>query len=266
MAAKVEDYLDQDPEIRGQKYVCLSFLSPEDIIKQKEVFAFEKFMSAISNDMRLLWDQMYENFKDNIDFTDSLNKLEERYTYLFKPTTMSEEYVAFKSQNAKDIDVDYMEKNNFQTSIRGIKVRGSYETLREAEIRAQVLKRMDAVHNIYIAEVGCWCPWAPNPDEISNSAYAESTLNTLMKSYAENQADKDAFYASRKEELKERAMETNTIKRKLIEKENDGAVVDVSVAMAATTIEEVGSGKSDVQGALEMDDLWMQRKQETVAP
>ena len=36
---------------------------------------------------------------------------------------------------------EFAEQVDFQTSVRGIKVRGSYETMREAQIRSEVLKR-----------------------------------------------------------------------------------------------------------------------------
>ena len=38
------DLLDEDKPIAGQKFTCLSFLSPEKIIKQKEMFYFEQFI------------------------------------------------------------------------------------------------------------------------------------------------------------------------------------------------------------------------------
>jgi hypothetical protein len=38
--AKYVDLLDEDKPIGGQKYVCLSFISPEDHIKNKELFFF----------------------------------------------------------------------------------------------------------------------------------------------------------------------------------------------------------------------------------
>ena len=34
--AKYVDLLDEDTPIAGQKYVCLSFISPEDIINDKK--------------------------------------------------------------------------------------------------------------------------------------------------------------------------------------------------------------------------------------
>ena len=33
-----EDFLEVDPEIPGQKYCCLSFLSPEKLMKDKNLF------------------------------------------------------------------------------------------------------------------------------------------------------------------------------------------------------------------------------------
>ena len=41
MSAFKEDLLGEDPVISSQKFTCLSFLSPEEILKQKQLFYFE---------------------------------------------------------------------------------------------------------------------------------------------------------------------------------------------------------------------------------
>ena len=41
---KYVDLLEEDKPISGQKFVCLSFLSPEKILKDKKVFFFEEFL------------------------------------------------------------------------------------------------------------------------------------------------------------------------------------------------------------------------------
>ena len=41
------DYLEVDNPIPGQNYTCISFVSPDDIIKQKELFLFNKFMNQL---------------------------------------------------------------------------------------------------------------------------------------------------------------------------------------------------------------------------
>ena len=39
-----EDFLEVDKPIPGQNYVCLSFVSPEKIVKQKELFVFTRLV------------------------------------------------------------------------------------------------------------------------------------------------------------------------------------------------------------------------------
>ena len=41
---KYVDLLDQDPEIAGQKFACMSFVSPEKILKKREVYLFDQFI------------------------------------------------------------------------------------------------------------------------------------------------------------------------------------------------------------------------------
>ena len=61
VSVKEEDYLDQDPPLRGQNFVCMSFLSPEEILKKKEVYFFEQFLSEFSKDMNEFFDKLSKN-------------------------------------------------------------------------------------------------------------------------------------------------------------------------------------------------------------
>ena len=67
ISVKDEDFLDEDPVLRGQNYVCLSFISPEDVIKRKDVFMFEKFLTHFSGDMVELFDNLSKTYPDDID-------------------------------------------------------------------------------------------------------------------------------------------------------------------------------------------------------
>ena len=42
--SKYVDLLEEDRPVAGQKFVCISFVSPEKIVKQKELFFFEEFL------------------------------------------------------------------------------------------------------------------------------------------------------------------------------------------------------------------------------
>jgi hypothetical protein len=197
-SVKEVDYLDEDKPIRGQNFVLLSFLSPEDVLVNKEAYMFNKFITKFSEDMTKLLDGITEKYSDAKGFVDSVK---ENNAFIFNPKDMSEQYGFYKSVNNQELETSYHRDNNFVTSIRGIKVRGVFDTIEEAKNRSEFVKKIDNKFNIYIAQVGCWCPWSPNPDCLENQEYAETQLNTLMKEYKKNMNDKDVVFENRKSAL-----------------------------------------------------------------
>ena len=137
-----------------------------------------------------------------------LAALRERYAYMLSGESMRREYDAFMAANASAIAKEYSEKSDGVACVRGIKVRGCYDTMSEARHRCETLKRADPNFSVYVAEVGCWCPWSPSPDELAAAAgdqnvaqYSETALNTLMQKYQENAEERDQFYNERKRML-----------------------------------------------------------------
>ena len=54
MSAPVkEDFLEEDPEIRSQKFVLLSFLSPENVLEKKDEFFFGEFVKQYEIDYKI---------------------------------------------------------------------------------------------------------------------------------------------------------------------------------------------------------------------
>ena len=200
------DYLEEDAEIRGQRYVCLSFLSPEKILDDKRVFTFNKFTEQFCKDVNELFGNMKIKYPDDAD---TFQTVADRYRFLFNKRHMQEEYKYFMDEKSEELDREFSETVDYQTNVRGIKVRGCYDSMREAQIRSEVLKRKDKKHNIFIAQVGCWCPWDPCADQIDDQHYGEDQLNTLMQKYKENQAHKDEVFDERKEEMLEAQKERN---------------------------------------------------------
>jgi hypothetical protein len=221
-----EDFLDEDNEIPGQRYVLLSFISPEKVLERKEYYFFEQFLK----NYEITWKtKNLEKFlaKQVMDFNAKLdaevNRLEAAelkeaselcrqaripvdtvltsYQEYIKEnakditaTKIKESYDDFMFSHEKKLEDDFFAKNNFQTTIRGMKVRGSYGTQEEATARAKKLQRNDPIHNIYVAEVGKWLAWDPNPHNVSNQEYQEEELNSLMKAYKENEEAREQFY------------------------------------------------------------------------
>ena len=204
------DYLDEDADLRGQKYVCISFVSPEDVIKNKEAFMFSKYLTKFSADMNDLLGNIESRFSDQQDIRDMVTLIKQRYDCVFSGEGLEDDYNFFKSTETDVLENDYLKLNNFQTSVRGIKVRGSYETEAEARARAEAITKFDPNFNVYVAQVGRWCPWSPNPSDIADCEYAEEQLNTLMKNYKNSQEARNNVYDARTRELVEKAQKANT--------------------------------------------------------
>lgn len=197
VSTKEIDYLDEDKPIRGQNYVCLSFISPEDVIRNKEVYYLEKYVHKFANDVKFLFENMLLKYPEQADM---LKQIRENHLHLCDGEELEKDFKFFKQTSAEKLEQEYLEKNNFQTSIRGIKVRGVFETLKEAQVRAELLRRQGDKFDIFVGQVGVWCPWSPNPDDLQEQEYAETQLNTLVKNYRDNMNLRDEFYAKRKEE------------------------------------------------------------------
>lgn len=236
------DYLEEDPEIRGQKFCCVSFISPEKLLDDKNTFIFTEFTKNFCKDMNELFHNMKEKYPDDAD---GFQAIADRYRFLFNKQHMQDEYKYFCEEKSEELDKQFNEQVDFQTNVRGLKVRGSYDTLREAQVRSEVLKRKDKNHNIFICQVGCWCPWDPSADQIDDQHYSEDQLNTLMKKYRENQAHKDEVFNDRKREMLEAQKEKN----KKVEEENlleSNVVEDVE-----KTIEDGKELVEDVEKVIE---------------
>jgi hypothetical protein len=197
VSTKEVDYLDEDKPIRGQNYVLVSFVSPEDVIANKEAYYFSRFIDQFGKDMNTLFTGIQAKYPDAKDLIDTVKN---NHLYISDVNEMQEQYKFFKSTNSADVEADYHRDNNFQTTIRGLKVRGVFDTLEEAKNRSEFLKKVDNKFNIFIGQVGVWCPWSPNPNDINNQEYSESQLNTLMKKYKENMDNKDIMFEKRKQE------------------------------------------------------------------
>jgi len=209
MASKeiVEDFLEVDQPVTGQNYVCLSFISPEKVIKRREAAIVKEFAKWFLKDLKNERDpSKLDPQKLTPEFIDTLN--------------VDEKFDDFLYGNEEEITKAFNEANDFQTSIRGLKVRGVYESRREAEVRAKVLQRRDPNFHVFVGQVGYWLPWDPNPDNIADQEYANDQLNTLMKKYQENRAHRDEMYAAETEEKKRKAREENQ-RRKYYQKKTD---------------------------------------------
>ena len=240
---KYVDLLEEDKPIAGQKFVCLSFVSPEHIIKQRDHFMFEEFVRQ--------WDykKSMEKFTQFLNFVSfkyslSFDKLTADFQEFTKEegesiratsaTLISDDYKTFLDNNEDELEQKFGEKHGFQTSTRGIKVRGVFATQGEAELRCKLLREVDPNHDIYVGQVGMWVPFHPEAYKTGRVEYMEETLNQLMSDKKKNEDNAKQDFEKRVREAKQKAIEENMKKaeesgNKLTQTINaDGELVGIS--------------------------------------
>lgn len=176
MSQLKEDYLEVDPPIPGQNYVCLSFVSPEDMIRKKTIFEARRFV---------------EHTLSRLTTTEENQRLTPEQVVQQLTMEGYSDYAITHEQENNDL---FNEQNEFRTSVRGIKVRGVFESLKEAQRKAKILQTRDPTFHVFVGQMGYWLPWDPNPDNIENQEYSEQHLNEIVKKYKENKQAKDEIW------------------------------------------------------------------------
>ena len=212
---KYVDLLEEDKPIAGQKFACVSFVSPENILKQKEIFFFEEFLKKwdLNKSMEKFVQFLnFVSFKYNMSFddltTDFKEFVKEEKETLTK-TSMRDEYKTYLDNNEEELEKAFGINNQFQTSTRGLKVRGVYPTLEEAELRCKMLREIDPNHDVYVGPVGLWMPWEPEAYKTGRVEYMEEELNQLMHEKTKNESNAKSAFDQRVKETKQKAIEEN---------------------------------------------------------
>jgi hypothetical protein len=226
-----EDFLDVDKTIPGQNFVCLSFVSPDKVIKSKEEFYFYKYLqdrvNGFNDYLNTQIEEIVKNSENNTVNVTQVVQLKKKMASLFEQEQVSADDFKgrlgdFSFKNHKDIDNEFDSTNDYKTSVRGVKVRGVYDSHREAEIRAKVLQRMDQTFDVFVGQVGYWLPWDPESSKVENQEYLNDNLNKLVKEYKTNEIKKDMFYQEQTRQRKQEAMTVSErLKKKLEAKRRD---------------------------------------------
>lgn len=217
---KYVDLLDEDKPLAGQKFVCVSFISPDNIIKKKEHYFFERFLKHYDFNKSMLKFQEFLNFvsfKHELDF----DKLMGDYTEFIETekenlrnNNITEEYRTFLDHKEEELEKEFNEVVDFKTNVRGLKVRGVFETQKEAELRCKMLREVDPNHDIFVGPVGMWMPWEPDAYKTGRVEYLEKELNELMNNKSKNEMEAKNEFEQRVKETKKNAIEENISKAK----------------------------------------------------
>ena len=212
---KYVDLLEEDKPIAGQKFVCMSFVSPEKILKQKEIYFFEEFLKKWELNKSMEKFAQFLNFlsyKYKLTFNDIMKDFEEfvkEEKENLAKGSLEDDYKTFLDNNEDELEKSFAIRNNFQTSTRGVKIRGVYPSVEEAELRCKMLRELDPHHDVFVGPVGLWMPWDPEAYKTGRVEYMEEELNQLMNEKKKNEENAKAAFDARVKEAKKKAIEEN---------------------------------------------------------
>jgi len=217
---KYIDLCDEDPSIAGQKFACMSFVSPEKILKKREVFLFDQFIKQWEFSKSM---EKYFEFIHYISFKYSIN-VEELITLFndfvkeegekLRKSGIEDDYKNFMDKEEDKLNEKFSREHAFQTSVRGLKVRGVFPTQDEAEMKCKKLREQDPNHDIFVGPVGIWIPWDPDAYKTGRVEHLEEELNALHKEKIKNQEMAKKEFEERVRETKKKAIMENIEKAK----------------------------------------------------
>ena len=250
---KYVDLLDVDKPIAGQTFGCFSFISPEKILKQREMFYFEEFIKQW--DMNKSMEKFHQflnfiSFKYKLQFDEVIKDFEnyvkeERETII--KSQMEDDYKTYLDREEEHLEKEFNVKHNFQTSVRGFKSRGNFPTQEEAELRAKLVRELDPDFDIFVGPVGTWLLWDPEAYKTGRVEYMEEELNQLASEKKKNEQVAKTTFEQRIKETKQKAIDEN---KKNAEKH--GNVVTQDIDKEGNL---VGAGRNTIEQTFDTKDI-----------
>jgi hypothetical protein len=212
---KYIDLCDEDQSIAGQKFACISFVSPDKILKKREVFLFDKFLKnwEFTKSMEKYFEFIHfiaHKYTLNVEglIQDYNEFVKEEANKLLK-SSIEDDYKNFIDKEEDKLNQQFNKEHAFQTSVRGIKIRGSFGTQEEAELKSKQLREQDPSHDIFVGPVGVWLPWDPDAYKTGRVEHIEEELNALHKEKLKNEELAKKEFEERVRETKKQAIRDN---------------------------------------------------------
>lgn len=218
---KYVDLLDEDTPLPGQKYGLFSFLSPEKILKKREMYLFDEFVKQ--------WDfaRSMNKFADFLNFIAykynmSIETLQADFTEfvqderprLFAEQTVEDDFKTFLDRNEDELNAKFNKEHAFQTSVRGFMFRGAFDTVEEAKQYCAQLQEKNADHDIFVGKSFAWQIWHPDAYKTGDVQFLEEELNQLYHEKIKNEMKAKQEFDNRVKETKLKAIQENVEKAK----------------------------------------------------
>ena len=131
-----------------------------------------------------------------------------------KKSGIEDDYKNFMDKQEEKLNEQFARDHAFQTSVRGMKIRGVFGTQGEAELKSKQLRENDPNHDIFVGPVGIWVPWDPDAYKTGRVEHLEEELNALHKEKLKNEQMAKKEFEERIRETKKKAIAENIEKAK----------------------------------------------------
>ena len=212
---KYVDLCDEDAPLAGQKFACVSFVSPENILKKREAFLFDEFIKQweFTKSMTKFGDFLnfvaYKYGAKIEDLTEDFNEYAKAEEAKLREEEFESHFRTFCDKQEDNLSLRFSREHAFQTSTRGLKIRGVFNTQEEAEMRCKKLRETDPNHDIFVGPVGMWIPWDPDAYKTGRVEFMEEELNQLHNEKLKNEERAKQAFDQRVKDAKKKAIMDN---------------------------------------------------------
>jgi hypothetical protein len=126
-----------------------------------------------------------------------------------KENSVEDDYKTFLDKREDAVNEKFNREHAFQTSVRGLKVRGVFNTQEEAELRCKKLREIDSNHDIFVGPVGIWIPFDPDAYKTGRVEFMEEELNQLHQEKLKNEERAKEEFDKRIRDTKKKAIQEN---------------------------------------------------------
>ena len=212
---KYVDLLNEYPVLPSQTYGCYSFVSPEKIIKQKELCLFEKFVKqwnftkSVSQFSDFL---QFVSFKYNIkveNLMEDFKQFVQEEENVLKAQDVVGDFATFVEKNEDRLTDSFQKEHGFQTSVRGFVNIGNFPTSEEAEMYAKKIRESVPHHDILVGRNFVWTPLDPDAYKTGRIEFMEEELNQLHHEKLKNEQKAKEDFDKRVFDSKKKAIEKN---------------------------------------------------------
>jgi len=122
---------------------------------------------------------------------------------------VDDDFKTFMDKNEDKLGEQFNRAHAFQTSVRGLKLRGVFANQDEAEMKCKKIREVDPHHDIFVGPVGMWIPWDPDAYKTGRIEFMEEELNQLHHEKLKNETKAKEEFERRVKETKQKAIKEN---------------------------------------------------------